>query len=421
MFKKVLVANRGEIAMRVIRACRELGIATVAVHSTADADAMHVRFADESVCIGPAPSRESYLNVPAILSAAEITRADAIHPGYGFLSENADFAEVCRKCGIHFIGPRPEMLRMMGNKVSARAVARESGLPLLPGSQGVIRTPEEAEALANEIVLQNAPVSTRLMSVDDAISEGAMAPFGEKYGDEVRVVSMGRAVRGEKAGKTYSLELCGGTHVRSTGDIGLVHVVAEWAVAAGVRRLEALTGAAARHYFEEQETRLKQAAAVLKVAPADVVSRVEALVDERRKLERELVETRRKLALGGREGGSSASEAREEVGGVAFMGRVVNGIAPKDLKPLADEGKRALGSGVVVFVGTSDDGKASVVVGVTDDLTERFSAVELVRAASAAIGGKGGGGRPDMAQAGGPDGAQAGAAIEAVKSVLSGS
>jgi len=151
MFKKVLVANRGEIAMRVIRACRELGIATVAVHSTADADAMHVRFADESVCIGPAPSRESYLNVPAILSAAEITRADAIHPGYGFLSENADFAEVCRKCGIHFIGPRPEMLRMMGNKVSARAVARESGLPLLPGSQGVIRTPEEAEALANEI------------------------------------------------------------------------------------------------------------------------------------------------------------------------------------------------------------------------------------------------------------------------------
>ncbi len=151
MFKKVLVANRGEIAMRVIRACRELGIATVAVHSTADADAMHVRFADESVCIGPAPSRESYLNVPAILSAAEITRADAIHPGYGFLSENADFAEVCRKCGIHFIGPRPEMLRMMGNKVSARAVARESGLPLLPGSQGVIRTPEEAEVLANEI------------------------------------------------------------------------------------------------------------------------------------------------------------------------------------------------------------------------------------------------------------------------------
>ena len=151
MFKKVLIANRGEIAMRVIRACRELGIATVAVHSTADANAMHVRFADEALCIGPAPSRESYLNVPAILSAAEITRADAIHPGYGFLSENADFAEVCEKCGIHFIGPSPAMLRMMGNKVSARAAAIEAGLPLLPGSRGVIATPEEAETLAEEI------------------------------------------------------------------------------------------------------------------------------------------------------------------------------------------------------------------------------------------------------------------------------
>jgi acetyl-CoA carboxylase biotin carboxylase subunit len=151
MFKKVLIANRGEIAMRVIRACRELGIATVAVHSTADANAMHVRFADEALCIGPAPSRESYLNVPAILSAAEITRADAIHPGYGFLSENADFAEVCEKCGIHFIGPSPAMLRMMGNKVSARAAAIEAGLPLLPGSRGVIASPEEAETLAEEI------------------------------------------------------------------------------------------------------------------------------------------------------------------------------------------------------------------------------------------------------------------------------
>src|SRR5690606_13751928 len=166
----------------------------------------------------------------------------------------------------------------------------------------------EIEALANEIVLQNAPVSTRLMSVDDAIAEGAMALFGEKYGDEVRVVSMGRAVRGEKAGKTYSLELCGGTHVRSTGDIGLVHVENEGAVAAGVRRVEALTGAAARKYREEQEDGLMQAASVLQDAPADVVSRVEALVEERRKLERELTEARRKLALGGNAGGSSASD-----------------------------------------------------------------------------------------------------------------
>ena len=151
MFKKVLIANRGEIALRVIRACRELGIATVAVHSTADANALHVRFADESVCIGPPPSKESYLNIPQLLSAAEITRADAIHPGYGFLSENAEFAEVCENCKIRFIGPRPEMLRLMGNKVRAKQAAREAGIPLLPGSTGVVKDPKEAEAIAREI------------------------------------------------------------------------------------------------------------------------------------------------------------------------------------------------------------------------------------------------------------------------------
>ncbi len=151
MFKKVLIANRGEIALRVIRACKELGIATVAVHSTADANALHVRFADESVCIGPPPSKESYLNVPALLSAAEITRADAIHPGYGFLSENAEFADVCRKCQITFIGPKPEHIRLMGNKVRARDAAKAAGLPLLPGSPGVLKSSEEAEQMAKEI------------------------------------------------------------------------------------------------------------------------------------------------------------------------------------------------------------------------------------------------------------------------------
>ena len=151
MFKKILIANRGEIALRIIRACRELEVATVAIHSTADSNALHVRFADEAVCIGPPPSKESYLNVPAILSAAEITRADAIHPGYGFLSENAEFAEVCEKCKIRFIGPRPEILRLMGNKVRARQAMREAGLPLLPGSEGVVREPKEAEELARKI------------------------------------------------------------------------------------------------------------------------------------------------------------------------------------------------------------------------------------------------------------------------------
>ena len=151
MFKKILIANRGEIALRIIRAAREMGVRTVAVHSTADANALHVRFADEAVCIGPPPSKESYLNIPAILSAAEITRADAIHPGYGFLSENAVFAEVCENCKIRFIGPRPEMLRLMGNKVSAREAAKEAGIPLLPGSPGVLKSPSEAQTFAASI------------------------------------------------------------------------------------------------------------------------------------------------------------------------------------------------------------------------------------------------------------------------------
>ncbi|QDZ03064.1 alanine--tRNA ligase [Nitratireductor mangrovi] len=276
---------------------------------------------------------------------------------------------------------------------------------------------ENVERMANAIVVQNAPVTTRLMAVDDAIAEGAMALFGEKYGDEVRVVTMGTAIEGDKAGKPYSVELCGGTHVSATGDIGLVRVVAEGAVAAGVRRVEALTGEAARRHLDEQDRRLKAVAASLKVAPADVPSRVEALVEERRRLERELSEARRQLALGG--GGGEQVET-EKVAGTGFMGRVVNGVSPKDLKPLADEGKVSLGSGVVVFVGAGEDGKASVVVGVTEDQTARFSAVDLVRAASAALGGKGGGGRPDMAQAGGPDASKATDAIAAVRAAMGG-
>ena len=276
---------------------------------------------------------------------------------------------------------------------------------------------ERIETYANEIVLQNAPVTTRLMAVDDAIAEGAMALFGEKYGDEVRVVRMGTALHGDKASKPYSVELCGGTHVSATGDIGIVRLVSEGAVASGVRRIEALTGEAARLHLDEQDRRLKAAAAALKVAPADVVSRLEAVLDERRKMERELAEARKKLALGGGSAAGGGNEG-ESVGGVGFLGRVVSGVSPRDLKPLADEGKKSLGSGVVVFVGTSDDGKASVVVGVTDDLTGRFSAVDLVRQASAAIGGQGGGGRPDMAQAGGPDGNRADDAIQAVRAVL---
>ncbi|WP_256750876.1 alanine--tRNA ligase [Mesorhizobium sp. Mes31] len=276
---------------------------------------------------------------------------------------------------------------------------------------------EEVERMANEIVVQNSPVSTRLMSVDDAIAEGAMALFGEKYGDEVRVVSMGTGLHGAKANRPYSVELCGGTHVRATGDIGLVRVVSDSAVAAGVRRIEALTGEAARKHLDEQDRRLKTVAATLKISPADVPARVEALLDERKKLEKELTEARKKLALGGGAAAGAPSE-NETVAGVGFLGKAVSGVSPKDLKPLADAGKTSLGSGVVVFVGAGEDNKASVVVAVTDDLVGRFSAVDLVRVASAALGGQGGGGRPDMAQAGGPDASKANDAIAAVKAAL---
>ncbi|MCM0751421.1 alanine--tRNA ligase [Brucella pseudogrignonensis] len=272
------------------------------------------------------------------------------------------------------------------------------------------------ENLANEIILQNAQVTTRLMAVNDAIAEGAMALFGEKYGDEVRVVSMGTAKHGEKAGKAYSVELCGGTHVRQTGDIGLVRILSDSGVAAGVRRMEALTGEAARLYLEEQDERVKAIAGVLKTTPSEALERVNALVDERKKLERELTEARRQLALSG--GSSDGGSAVETVNGVNFLGKVVTGVSPRDLKPLADEGKKQVGSGVVLFIGVGEDEKASAVAAVTEDLVGRFSAVDLVRAASGALGGAGGGGRPDMAQAGGPHGTKANDAIAAVKALI---
>jgi alanyl-tRNA synthetase len=225
-------------------------------------------------------------------------------------------------------------------------------------------------------------------------------------------------VRGAKTGKPYSVELCGGTHVAATGQIGLIRVLGESAVGAGVRRIEAVTGESARDYLAEQDERVKTLASTLKVQPGDVVSRVEALMDERRKLERELADAKRKLAMGGGQGGSADSV--REIDGVKFLGKAISGVDPKDLKGLADDGKTSLGSGIVALIGVSEDGKASAVVAVTEDLTGRFSAVDLVRVASAALGGKGGGGRPDMAQAGGPDGAKADEAIEAVAAVLAG-
>jgi alanyl-tRNA synthetase len=224
---------------------------------------------------------------------------------------------------------------------------------------------------------------------------------------------MGRSAEGNKA--IFSLELCGGTHVARTGDIGLIKVVGEGASAAGVRRIEALAGPAAKAYLDEQDRKVASLAHLLKTTPDELEARVSQLVEERRKLERELAETRKKLAMGG--GGKQATEV-EDIGGVKFIGRVVPGIDPKDLKGLADEGKAQVGSGVVVLVAVSDDGKGAAVVGVTNDLTGRLNAVELVKRASAALGGRGGGGRPDMAQAGGPDGAKADAALAAVREAI---
>jgi len=271
---------------------------------------------------------------------------------------------------------------------------------------------ETVEDIANSIVLENAEVTTRLMGLDDARNLGARALFGEKYGDEVRVVSMGEIEDAAHHERTYSIELCGGTHVRRTGDIGLIAIVGESAVAAGVRRIEAKTRDGARKWLEADARGLADVAGLLKTPAGKAAERLEALIDDKRKLERELAEARRKLAMGG---GAADSTAARDVGGVKLYARAVSGVEMKDLKSLADEAKQSVGSGVVAIAAESGDGKASIVVAVTPDLTGRFNAVELVRLGSAALGGKGGGGRPDMAQAGGPDGAKTREALAAVE------
>ena len=266
------------------------------------------------------------------------------------------------------------------------------------------------EALVNRTIRSNTGVDTHLMDPEAAMAAGAMALFGEKYGDEVRVVAMG--VVGE-GGRTVSTELCGGTHVTRTGDIGLFKIIGETALAAGVRRIEALTGAAAEAYVLDEEQALKTAAQLLNTAPAEIPTRVAMLLDERKRLEKELSEVRRAMATGG---GNGAAAVRD-VGGIRFSPRLLDGVPARELKSLADDLKKQMGSGVVALVATAE-GKASVVVGVTDDLTGQISAVDLVRVGSAAVGGKGGGGRPDMAQAGGPDAAQAQAALDAIEQAL---
>ena len=268
----------------------------------------------------------------------------------------------------------------------------------------------EVEADVNRHIRENGTVETRLMTPDEAIAEGAMALFGEKYGDEVRVVSMGH-----EGDRTYSLELCGGTHVRALGDIGLFKVIGESAVSSGVRRIEALTGEAARAYLAGREEKLREAAAVLRASPDEVPARVAALVEDRRRLERELAEAKKALALGG--GAGAAPAGPEQVGGTNFVGQVIDDFDPKGLRGAIDEIKQRIGSGVAMLVGLSG-GRASVAVGVTSDLVGSLNAVDLLRVAVATLGGQGGGGRPDMAQGGGPDGAKADEAMAAVRAAL---
>jgi len=271
------------------------------------------------------------------------------------------------------------------------------------------------EDIANRIVLENAEVMTRLMSLEGARALGARALFGEKYPEEVRVVSMGVIEDQANHDRTFSIELCGGTHVRRTGDIGLIAVVDEGPVAAGVRRIEAKTRDDARRRLSADSRAYAHLARLLRAPPAEAAERLETLIDDKRKLERELADAKRKLAM--KSGGSNAGGVRE-VAGVKFYARAVTGVDMRDLKSLADEAKQTVGSGVVAIAATGEDGKASIVVAVTNDLTSRFNAVDLARLGSAALGGKGGGGRPDMAQAGGPEGTKAEEALAAVEAGL---
>lgn len=345
------------------------------------------------------------------LVSGQIKQGDA-----GRLEVNTDRrADICRNhSATHLL--HESLRQVLGDHVSQKGSLVSTDRLRFDFSHQKPIGPDELqviESITNKVVLQSNPVTTRVMGVDDAVEAGAKAQFGEKYGDEVRVVAMGEQVEGSNHDGQFSVELCGGTHVSNTGEIGIVTVVSETAVSAGVRRIEALTGDAARDYFRTQERNLKAAAAALKVSPVDVPNRVSQLLDERKQLEKELSDAKRQLAMGG----GSQGDQPEDINGVKFLGKVVDGIGGRELKALADDGKQSLGSGIVVFIG-KDNGKAGVVVGVTDDLTDRFSAVDLVRAASEALGGKGGGGRPDMAQAGGPDVGKADEALLAVRSLL---
>lgn len=310
-----------------------------------------------------------------------------------------------------------EALReVLGDHVAQKGSLQDEERTRFDISQPVALTAEQVakvEQMVNHEIRANTEVVTRVMPIDEARATGAMALFGEKYDDEVRVVSMGRT----GGSKSFSVELCGGTHVKRTGDIGLLKIVSESALSAGVRRIEALTGENALRYLEGQEDTVKQVAGVLKSSPAEVVARVQALSEEKKKLEKQVSDLRKQLAMGG--GASSGGDDVRDVAGVKFTSRVLDGFPAKDLKPMADDLKKKIGSGVVVLIATEGE-KASIVVGVTEDLTSRISAVDLVKVGAVALGGQGGGGRPDMAQAGGTNASAANDAVSAIEKKMAG-
>jgi alanyl-tRNA synthetase len=273
---------------------------------------------------------------------------------------------------------------------------------------------ERIEAEVNAVIRQNVPAETQEMAPQEAIEAGAVALFGEKYGDSVRVLTLGKSLT--DAGKAYSVELCGGTHVARTGDIALFKIVSEQGVAAGVRRIEALTGEAARRFLLDQAGVAKALADQFKTPVAEVGARVDALIADRKRLEKELADAKKQLALGG---GSGAASGPEDVAGTALIARVLDGVGGKELRGVAEEFKKQLASGVVALVGTTD-GKAAVTVAVTADLTGRFSAAELAKAAVLAMGGQGAGGKADFAQGGAPDATKAQDGLDAIKAVLAG-
>ena len=311
--------------------------------------------------------------------------------------------------------------RVLGDHVTQKGSLVEESYLRFDFSHPKSMTGEEikkAEDIVNGVILSNHQVSTRLMTPDEAIEAGALALFGEKYGDEVRVLAMGEDGDADNRGGHYSVELCGGTHVGRLGDIGLFTVTQETAVASGVRRIEAMTGHAARNYLKEQVDVLGDIAGIVKAGQKDLPNRIAGLLDEKKRLERELAEAKKALALGGGQSSNTDThDAITEINGTKFLGKIVQGLPAKELRGLVDDGKKQIDSGVVVFIGI-DEGKVGIAVGVTKDLTDQFDAVSMVRLGADKLGGKGGGGRPDMAQAGGPNTDAAPEALDAIKASL---